>query len=39
LSLDAEEIARANETGLTPVVFIHGLWAAEQLESLGGGLR
>jgi pimeloyl-ACP methyl ester carboxylesterase len=25
-SIDAEEIARANETGLTPVVFIHGLW-------------
>jgi pimeloyl-ACP methyl ester carboxylesterase len=25
-SVDAEQIARANETGLTPVVFIHGLW-------------
>jgi pimeloyl-ACP methyl ester carboxylesterase len=25
-SVDAEEIASANETGLTPVVFIHGLW-------------
>jgi non-heme chloroperoxidase len=23
---EAEEIARANATGLTPVVFIHGLW-------------
>jgi non-heme chloroperoxidase len=25
-SIDAEDIARANETGLPPVVFIHGLW-------------
>jgi pimeloyl-ACP methyl ester carboxylesterase len=25
-SVDAEEIAHANDTGLTPVVFIHGLW-------------
>jgi non-heme chloroperoxidase len=25
-SVDAGQIARANETGLTPVVFIHGLW-------------
>jgi pimeloyl-ACP methyl ester carboxylesterase len=25
-STDAEEIARANQSGLTPVVFIHGLW-------------
>jgi pimeloyl-ACP methyl ester carboxylesterase len=24
--IDAEEIARANASGLTPVVFIHGLW-------------
>ena len=23
---EAEQVARANETGLTPVVFIHGLW-------------
>jgi pimeloyl-ACP methyl ester carboxylesterase len=25
-SIDAEEITRANASGLTPVVFIHGLW-------------
>jgi non-heme chloroperoxidase len=25
-NIDAEEIARANASGLTPVVFIHGLW-------------
>jgi pimeloyl-ACP methyl ester carboxylesterase len=25
-SVDAEEVARANESGLRPVVFIHGLW-------------
>jgi pimeloyl-ACP methyl ester carboxylesterase len=25
-SLDAEQVARANESGLRPVVFIHGLW-------------
>jgi pimeloyl-ACP methyl ester carboxylesterase len=25
-SVEADEIALANETGLTPVVFIHGLW-------------
>ena len=23
---EAAEVARANETGLQPVVFIHGLW-------------
>src|SRR3954451_1014377 len=25
-NIDAEDIARANASGLTPVVFIHGLW-------------
>ena len=25
-SLDAEQVTRANESGLRPVVFIHGLW-------------
>jgi hypothetical protein len=36
----AEQIDRCNETGRTPVVFVHGLWAAaKQLGPLGRGLR
>jgi hypothetical protein len=36
----AEQIDQCNETGRTPVVFIHGLLAvAQQLRSLGHALR
>ena len=37
---EAAEVARANATGLQPVVFIHGLWLLpEQLGPLGRRLR
>ena len=33
---EAEQVAKANAGGRTPVVFIHGLWLlAEQLGPLG----
>ena len=37
---EADEVSRANATGLQPVVFIHGLWLLpEQLGPLGDALR
>ena len=37
---EAAQIADANASGRTPVVFIHGLWLlAEQLGAVGGDVR
>lgn len=37
---EAEQIEKANATGRTPVVFIHGLWLLpSSLGPLGGSLQ